>query len=124
MKTHSVSCNFLGDEDMVNILPVKNTTLLYFILLEALLSFIAVSLPSLWYFVSGKTPERVLRSIRSMVSLRSNRSTGSKQQLDSEKSSTLASHTDQRKSDSTPGRLSPIKRDTYEIKVTSEVDIH
>ena len=120
----SVSCNFLGLKDMVNILLVKNTTLLYFMLLEAHLTLIAVSLPSLWYFVSGKTPERVLRSIRSMVSLRSERSTGSKNQQDSEKSSTLASHADQHKSDNTPGRLSPIKRDVYEIKVTSEVDIH
>ena len=33
------------------------------------MTIIAVNLPSLWYFLAGVSPERVLRSVRSMVSI-------------------------------------------------------
>ncbi|PQE28631.1 plasma membrane Pth11 protein [Rutstroemia sp. NJR-2017a BBW] len=51
-----------------------NTRIGFFIILEAGLSCIAVNLPTL-YFLTGKvSPEHVLRSVRSMLSLRSIRS--------------------------------------------------
>ena len=81
----------------------------------------AINLPSLWHFVSDKTPERVLKSIRSLVSLRS---IGSKLQYDSEKDSALASYTDEHKSDRSSEPPSPTKRDVYDITVVSEIDFH
>lgn len=38
-------------------------------ILEAGFMIVSVNLPSLWYFLAGVTPERVLRSVRSLVSL-------------------------------------------------------
>ena len=37
--------------------------------LEAGMSLIAVNLPSLWYFHNNVTPEKIIRSIRSIASL-------------------------------------------------------
>jgi hypothetical protein len=36
---------------------------------EAGFIIVSVNLPSLWYFTTGVTPERVLRNVRSLVSL-------------------------------------------------------
>ncbi|APA10337.1 hypothetical protein sscle_06g051070 [Sclerotinia sclerotiorum 1980 UF-70] len=38
------------------------------------LTIIAVNLPSLWYYLAGVNPEHVLRTVRSVISLRSIRS--------------------------------------------------
>lgn len=43
-------------------------------ILEAGFTIVAVNLPSLWYFTAGVSPDRVLRSIRSLASLHSGRS--------------------------------------------------
>jgi hypothetical protein len=51
----------------------SNTSWAYFVILEAGLTIIAVNLPSLWYYLAGVTPEGVLRSIRSVISLGSGR---------------------------------------------------
>ncbi|CAG8948805.1 hypothetical protein HYFRA_00001928 [Hymenoscyphus fraxineus] len=51
-----------------------NTQNAYYMILEAGFTIVAVNLPSLWYFTAGVSPERVLRSIRSMASLNSGRS--------------------------------------------------
>ncbi len=53
---------------------VVNTKAIYLSTLEAGLSLIAVNLPSLWFLRKNVSPESVLRSVRSMISLRSNRS--------------------------------------------------
>ena len=58
--------------------------------------------------MAGTTPERILKRISSIVSLRSG---GSKNQNDSERGSVLVS------------RSLPTKRDAYEITVISEIDI-
>ncbi|CRG86468.1 hypothetical protein PISL3812_03474 [Talaromyces islandicus] len=50
-----------------------NTILAFFVILEAGLNIIAVNLPSLWYFVRGITADRVIRSMRSVLSLASGR---------------------------------------------------
>ena len=54
-------------------LTESNVSGAFFQILEAGLVIIAVNLPSLWYYVAGVTPDRVLRSVRSMLSLRSPR---------------------------------------------------
>ena len=54
-----------------------NTKAIYLSVLEAGLSLIAVNLPSLWFLFSKVTPESVLRSVRSMISLGSERSASS-----------------------------------------------
>ena len=56
----------------------QNTTAMYFCVLETGLSLIAVNLPTLFFLRKHANPSKVMRSIRSAVSLRSN---------DSEKSS-------------------------------------
>jgi hypothetical protein len=56
---------------------VVDTKAEFFTLLEVGMACIAVNLPSLWFLVSKVTPESVLRSIRSMISLASIRSGGS-----------------------------------------------
>jgi hypothetical protein len=53
--------------------PESNTSWAYYVILEAGLTIIAVNLPSLWYYVNGVTPDRVLRSVRSVLSLGSGR---------------------------------------------------
>ncbi len=58
---------------------VVNTKAIYLFTLEAGLSLIAVNLPSLWFLRNKVSPESVLRSVRSMVSLRSNPSAASSQ---------------------------------------------
>ena len=42
-----------------------------------------MNLPSLWYHLAGVSPERILRSVRSLVSLGSNRSSGGSLNKDS-----------------------------------------
>lgn len=46
-----------------------NTQMAFYAILEAGFTIITVNLPSLWYFTAGVTPERILRSVRSIVSL-------------------------------------------------------
>ena len=58
---------------------VVNTKAIYLSVLETGLCLIAVNLPSLWFLFSKVKPESVLRSVRSMISLRSNRSAASSQ---------------------------------------------
>lgn len=50
---------------------VVNTKAIYLSVLEAGLSLIAVNLPSLWCLLNKVKPESVLRSVRSIISLRS-----------------------------------------------------
>ena len=57
-----------------------NTKAIYLSVLETGLSLIAVNLPSLWFLFSEVSPERVLRSVRSMISLGSDRSAASSYQ--------------------------------------------
>ncbi|KAI9743765.1 MAG: hypothetical protein M1818_002498 [Claussenomyces sp. TS43310] len=59
----------INDEDAYQ----SNTSWAFYIILEAGLTIIAVNLPTLWYYVAGVTPERVLRSVRSIISLGSDR---------------------------------------------------
>lgn len=54
-----------------------NTKAIYLSVLETGLSLIAVNLPSLWFLFSKVSPESVLRSVRSMISLGSDRSAAS-----------------------------------------------
>ena len=56
-----------------------NTKSLYLSILEVGLSCVAVNLPSLWFLARKVTPEDVLRSVRSIVSLQSFRSGGSQE---------------------------------------------
>lgn len=58
---------------------VVNTKAIYLSVLETGLCLIAVNLPSLWFLFSKVKPESVLRSVRSMISLRSSRSAASSQ---------------------------------------------
>jgi hypothetical protein len=59
-------------------LPTEmNTKGLYFAMLEAGMSLVAVNMPSVWLLLVTKAPEAVLRSVRSMVSLASRGSKGS-----------------------------------------------
>ena len=53
-----------------------DTEPIYYTVLECGLSLIAVNLPSLWYLLSKTTPENILRSVRSIISLRSEHSAG------------------------------------------------
>jgi hypothetical protein len=48
-----------------------NTILAYFAVFEAGMTIIAVNLPSLWYYLRGISPDRALRSVRSVFSLHS-----------------------------------------------------
>jgi len=64
-----------------------NTKAMYLSILEVGLSCIAVNLPSLWFIASKVTPENVLRSVRSIISLQSIRSRGSQDGKTSTKSS-------------------------------------
>lgn len=50
------------------------TQLAYCIILEAGCTIIAVNMPSLWYYMSGISPESIVRSVRSLVSLGSGHS--------------------------------------------------
>lgn len=54
-------------------IAVVNTKSIYLSELEAGLSLIAVNLPSLWMLFSKIMPEKILRNVRSMISLLSNR---------------------------------------------------
>ncbi|EPE28160.1 hypothetical protein GLAREA_04951 [Glarea lozoyensis ATCC 20868] len=54
-----------------------NSKSIYLSILEVGLSCIAVNLPSLWFLVTKIKPEDILRSVRSIISLQSFRSTGS-----------------------------------------------
>lgn len=58
---------------------VVNTKAIYLSTLEAGLSLIAVNLPSLWFLRQKVSPESFLRSVRSMTSVRSDRSAASSQ---------------------------------------------
>jgi hypothetical protein len=46
-----------------------DTRSLYFAMLEAGMSVVAVNLPSLWLFFTSLMPEKLVRSVRSMISL-------------------------------------------------------
>ena len=59
---------------------VVNTKAIYLSVLETGLSLIAVNLPSLCFVFTRLSPEKVLRSVRSMISLRSDRSSGASHQ--------------------------------------------
>jgi hypothetical protein len=60
--------------DTLNLFHTESKTQwTYYVILEAGLTIVAVNLPSLWYYLAGSTPERVLRSVRSILSLGSNR---------------------------------------------------
>lgn len=56
------------------------TKAIYLSVLETGLSCIAVNLPSLWFLRTKVKPESVLRSVRSMISLRSIRSAGTQEE--------------------------------------------
>ena len=60
---------------------VADTKSIYLSVLEAGLSLIAVNLPSLWCLSDKIKPENILRSVRSMISLRSGRSIASQSSL-------------------------------------------
>ncbi|TAQ87879.1 hypothetical protein B7494_g3794 [Chlorociboria aeruginascens] len=47
------------------------TRLAYCIILETGFTIVAMNLPSLWYYMAGITPESIIRSVRSLVSLSS-----------------------------------------------------
>ena len=65
---------------MLTMLITEGNTRNYFYqLLEQGACLTAVNLPSIWYFVRGLTPEKVLRSFRSFASLRS---TGSQETVE------------------------------------------
>ncbi|MCJ1318955.1 hypothetical protein MMC15_004287 [Xylographa vitiligo] len=61
----------INDEDAYQ----SSSQLAYFNILEAGMVIIAVNLPSLWYYINNVTPKSVLRSVRSVLSLRSQRTT-------------------------------------------------
>ena len=54
-----------------------NSEKIYLAVLEYGLSLIAVNLPSFWYLLSHTSPEKMLRSLQSIISLRFERSAGS-----------------------------------------------
>ena len=56
---------------------VEDTESVFWSSLEAGLSLLAVNLPSLWAYVNKASPESIIASIRSIISLRSLRSDGS-----------------------------------------------
>ena len=53
------------------------TQAIYLSVLEAGMSLVAVNLPSVWFLFAQITPEKILRSVRSMISLRSRPSNSS-----------------------------------------------
>ena len=57
-----------------NVNVVANTISCYYQYLEVGVGAIAVNLPSLWYFRNDVKPGKLLRSMRSLVSLRSSAS--------------------------------------------------
>ena len=60
-----------------SLLAVEDTGGIFWSNLEAGLSLLAVNLPSLWAYVNKATPEGIIASIRSIISLHSLRSNGS-----------------------------------------------
>ena len=56
---------------------MEDTESIFWSNIEAGLSLLAVNLPSLWAYVNKVSPERIIASIRSAISLRSLRSGGS-----------------------------------------------
>ena len=56
---------------------MEDTESIFWSNLEAGLSLLAVNLPSLWAYVSKASPEGIIASIRSIISLHSLRSNGS-----------------------------------------------
>ena len=56
---------------------MEDTESIFWSNLEAGLSLVAVNLPSLWAYVNKASPERIIASIRSIISLHSLRSNGS-----------------------------------------------
>ena len=56
---------------------MEDTETIFWSNLEAGLSLLAVNLPSLWAYVNKPSPESIINSIRSAISLRSFRSGGS-----------------------------------------------
>lgn len=89
-----------------------NSESIYLGVLEVGLSLIAVNLPSLWSLFSTITPERILHSVRSMISLRSVPSAGSMGGDGSRRSNRRPSHFDER-SHSSSSRSHVIKSDGH-----------
>jgi hypothetical protein len=57
----------VNDEDSYQ----SNTSWAFYVILEAGLTMIAANLPSLWCLTRDISPESVLRSVRSLISVRS-----------------------------------------------------
>lgn len=71
-------CNTIKTSKLtIGTITESNTQAGYYAFLEAGLSVVSINMPSLWYFAAGVTPERVLRSVRSIISLGSRPSQGS-----------------------------------------------
>ena len=75
---------------------LEDTKVLFWSMLEGGLGLIAVNLPSIWGLYSKISPDAVLRSVRSMVSLRSRSSGGSKTSTTPYKHATLSPLTSSR----------------------------
>ncbi|CAG8955511.1 hypothetical protein HYFRA_00009463 [Hymenoscyphus fraxineus] len=58
-------------------IQTSDTEAIWFSMLETGFTLIAVNLPSLWSIISNFSPESIVRSVRSLISLRSMRSDGS-----------------------------------------------
>lgn len=87
----------------------SNTQLAYYIILEAGFTIVAVNLPSLWYFMAGVTPERVLRSVRSLVSLGSGRGSQDGTSIQGSKTSGTKATRDPRSLESNSSHSSLVK---------------
>lgn len=72
-----MSFSFLPYEIQLTI-AVANTQRQYYAVLEGGLGLVSVCLPSIWYFVAGMTPGKVLYNIKRVVSLEHLRSRSSK----------------------------------------------
>ena len=74
MKSVSHLLALLFKQSITHTTTVTLTKALYFSMLEAGMSLIAVNLPSLWFLFNKRALELSLRSIRSVLSLRSSTS--------------------------------------------------
>ena len=69
-----VCCEELLTNQEICLHTESNTQIAYFNILEAGMTIVAVNLPSLWYYMKHSSPEGVLRSVRSKLSIGSHRS--------------------------------------------------
>lgn len=93
--------------------PVVNTQRQYYAVLEGGLGLVSVNLPSIWYFVAGLTPGKVLYNIKQIVSLESLRSRGSK---DTEKSHSFQDTTPRRSSEAwIASEMADVERQTSSV---------